>query len=78
MVMQIEEARSMSSEDLMDELEDLREELYRLRFQKTTGQLEDSNLIRYTKRSIARVNTVLRERELAAQLAAEEQATDAE
>jgi large subunit ribosomal protein L29 len=72
MAMSIDEVRAMSTEDLLDEVEDLKEELYRLRFQKETGQLEDVNLIRYAKRSLARVKTVLRERELAAELAAQE------
>lgn len=68
--MHADEMRDMSYEDLIEEMEDLREELYRLRFQKTVGQLEDSNLIRYAKRDIARILTVLRERELAEELAA--------
>lgn len=76
MVMKIDEVRAMSNESLMDELEDLREELYRLRFQKATGQLEDVNLLRYNKRTIARIKTVIRERELAEQLAAQEQEQD--
>jgi len=37
MAMRIDEVRAMSTEDLMDELEDLREEIYRLRFQKEAG-----------------------------------------
>jgi large subunit ribosomal protein L29 len=68
--MHADEMRNMSYDDLMEEVEDLREELYRLRFQKTVGQLDDGNLIRYAKRDIARIMTVLRERELAAALAA--------
>ncbi len=68
--MYADEMRDMSYEDLMEEMEDLKQELYRLRFQKTVGQLEDTNLIRYAKRDIARINTVLRERQLAEQLAA--------
>lgn len=77
MVMTAEEVRDMSTEDLLDELEDQKEELYRLRFQKATGQLEDVNLLRYTRRTIARIKTIIRERELAAEIAAEEQ-TDGE
>lgn len=72
MAMSIDEVRAMSTDDLLDEVEDLKESLYRLRFQKATGQLEDTNLIRYAKRDLARVKTVLRERQLAAELAAEE------
>ena len=73
MVMKINEVREMSTDDLLDELEDLKETLWRLRFEKTTGQLEDMNLLRYNKRTIARIRTVLREREIAAEIAAEEQ-----
>lgn len=77
MAMRADEIRAMSTEDLRDELEDQREELYRLRFQKATGQLEDTNLIRYAKRTVARIKTVLHERELAAQVVSEEKRNDA-
>jgi len=66
-MMRIDEVRAMSSDDLLDELEDLKAELYRLRFQKETGQLEDVNLIRYNKRTVGRIKMVLRERQIAAE-----------
>ena len=58
------ELRAMSYEDLLYELDDLKEELFNLRFQQTSGQLEDVNRISATKRNIARVLTILREKEL--------------
>lgn len=67
------EIREFSEEELFDAIEDKREELLNLRFQKASGQLEDTNSLRYAKRDLARLLTVQRERELAAQIAEEEQ-----
>ena len=69
--------RDMSDEQLFDAIEDKREELFNLRFQMASGKLEDPNLLRFAKRDMARLLTVQRERELAAQLAGEE-SNDAE
>jgi large subunit ribosomal protein L29 len=60
--------RDMSDEEILDAIEDKRVELFNLRFQKEAGQLEDTNLLRYAKRDLARLLTVQRERALAAQL----------
>lgn len=62
--MDADEIRSMDSEDIQDELVDAREELMRLRFQVTTGELTDYNQLRFTRKKIARLLTILREREL--------------
>ena len=70
--MQIDEIREMDDSALLDELDDRKEELHNFRFQHVTGQLEDVNLITRTKRIIARIKTVLRERQLAREIAAEE------
>ncbi len=70
--MDIREIRELSDEELLDELEDQRNNWRLFRFQKATGQLEDTNSIRKTRRIIARLQTVRRERELARELAAEE------
>lgn len=70
--MLVDELRKMEDSALLDELDDKKEELQRLRFQKAVGQLEDQNLIRATKRDIARIKTVMRERDLARMLAAKE------
>lgn len=63
--MHIEEIRALSDDKLQDQLEDLKEALFNLRFQKAFGQLEDPNAIRRAKRDVARVLTVMRERQLA-------------
>lgn len=49
---------------LLDELKKAKEELFNLRFQSATGQLESHGRVRAVKRDIARIYTVLREREL--------------
>jgi large subunit ribosomal protein L29 len=54
----------MSVEELNKKLVDLKEEFFNLRFQKATGQLGNPVSIRDIKKDIARVKTVLREREL--------------
>jgi len=56
----------MTNEELNDELIELKGELFNLRFQLATGQLENPMRIREVKRDIARVKTILRERELKA------------
>ncbi|HHW26192.1 MAG TPA: 50S ribosomal protein L29 [Firmicutes bacterium] len=63
--MKAQEIRSLSDADLEKRLLDLQEELFNLRFQMTTGQLDDVMRIREVKRSIARVKTIQRQRELA-------------
>ena len=70
------ELREMSDEELTNAVEDKKEELFNLRFQKASGQLENTNAVRYARRDLARLKTLLRERELAAQVT--EQATEEE
>lgn len=65
--MDIQEIRKLSDEKLLDQLEDVKEALFNLRFQKSFGQLEDMNSIRRAKRDVARVLTVIRERQLEGQ-----------
>lgn len=60
--MEIEEMRELSIEKIMDELDDAREELMRMRFQKATGELTNHNLPRATRKRIARLLTVLGEK----------------
>ena len=67
--MKSRELRDMSEEALLDTFDDLKEELYLLRLNKSTGELVDTTEIRRTKRTLARVLTVLRERELATAIA---------
>ena len=58
------EARGLDDERLVVELKRAKEELFNLRFQSATGQLESHGRLRSVKRDIARIYTVLREREL--------------
>ena len=64
--MQAYEIRNLSDADIQTKLEEASEELFNLRFQLAIGQVKDSNRISALKRDIARLKTVLRERELAA------------
>lgn len=61
--MEAAEIRDMKIEDIQDELDDARESLMRLRFQLTTGELTDHTQIRSTRRTIARLLTILKEKE---------------
>lgn len=58
------EIREKSAIELNSELVDLKEELFKLRFQHATNQLDNPMKLKSVKRDIARVRTVLREREL--------------
>jgi len=62
--MKINEIRDLSVDERSEKLKSLKEELFNLRFQKATGQLENPMRIREVKRSIAQVKTVAREVEL--------------
>ena len=63
--MKVRELRDKSDSELIEQERELREELFNLRFQHATGQLENSMALVRVKRDIARVKTILRERELA-------------
>ena len=58
------ELRTLDEDDLADKLREAKEELFNLRFQAATGQLESHGKLRTIRRDIARIYTVLREREL--------------
>jgi large subunit ribosomal protein L29 len=59
------ELRSLSDTDLVRRLAESREELFNLRFQNATGQLDSSSRIGQVRKDIARLNTILRQREIA-------------
>jgi large subunit ribosomal protein L29 len=61
-----EKVREMSSEELTAKERELSEQLFKLRFQKSIGQLDNALKIRETRRDIARVKTTLRQRAQAA------------
>jgi large subunit ribosomal protein L29 len=67
------EIRALSTAEIEAKLEDAREELFKLRFQFRTGQLTDFTRLRASRRAIARLTTVLRERQIAAGLAAQKE-----
>ncbi|MGI6358998.1 MAG: 50S ribosomal protein L29 [Bacillota bacterium] len=62
--MKVKEIRDMSETELKQKLDDLKDELFNLRFRSVTGQLDNPMRIKEVRRSIARIQTVLREREL--------------
>lgn len=62
--METQEIRTMTPDDLVQRLDDAYEELFNLRFQFSTGQLENFNRLTEVKRDIARLKTIMREREL--------------
>ncbi len=63
--MKANEIREMNSEEQKEKLASLKEELFNLRFQHATGQLENPMRIKEVKKSIARMKTIQRETELA-------------
>jgi len=60
----VSEIRELTDEELVRKIADSKDELFRLRFQLATGQLDNVMRIKEVKRRIARLRTVLREREL--------------
>ena len=62
--MKINKIREMSSEDLKKEIDELKTELFKLRFSLATNGLENPMKIKEVKKDIARIKTVLRQREL--------------
>jgi large subunit ribosomal protein L29 len=58
------ELRELTEDELVDRLRESKEELFNLRFQMATGQLDNNRRLRTVRQEIARVYTILREREL--------------
>ncbi len=65
------EIRMLSDEEIKSRLDEAHQSLFRLRFDWIAGQLQDNNRLREVKRDIARLKTILREREIAAAIALE-------
>ena len=63
--MELKKIRDMTEVELNTELSKMKKELFNLRFQHATGQLENPVQMRELKRNIARVKTIIREKELA-------------
>ena len=64
--MELKKMREMTAAELNTELTTMKKELFNLRFQHVTGQLENPVQMRELKRNIARVKTILKEKELEA------------
>lgn len=67
--MKVNEIRDLSAAELDQKIASLKEELFNLRFQLATGQLENPMRIREVKKTISRIKTIQRERELKAKQA---------
>ena len=63
---ELKELRTSNSQDLKVKLNDFKAELFNLRFQLATGQLENPMRIREVKKSIAQIKTIIREEEIRA------------
>lgn len=66
--MQAKEIRDLSVEELKEKEREIGQELFNLRFQKATGQLGNTAMIRQTKKDLARVKTILRELEISGEI----------
>ena len=64
------EVRQLTDQELTDKLNELETEVSNLRFQQATHQIENPNVIKAVKRDVARVKTIMRERELGLNLTA--------
>ncbi|HVE63865.1 MAG TPA: 50S ribosomal protein L29 [Mycobacteriales bacterium] len=60
-----EDLRTLDDDELLGRLKEAKEELFNLRFQVATGQLDNNRRLQTVRRDIARIYTVMRERELA-------------
>ena len=64
--MKASDVRDMSNEEIQDKISESQEELFRLRFRSATQQIDNPSLIKSLRRDVARMRTILRERETAA------------
>ncbi|GLH65599.1 MULTISPECIES: 50S ribosomal protein L29 [Bacillaceae] len=64
--MKAKEIRELTTAEIEQKIKALKEELFNLRFQLATGQLENTARIRQVRKDIARMKTIIREREIAA------------
>ncbi|EFR31590.1 50S ribosomal protein L29 [Eremococcus coleocola] len=62
--MQIKEIRELTTEEMVAKEKEFKKELFNLRFQLATGQLENTAQLKQVRKSIARIKTVMREQEL--------------
>ena len=76
--MSASELRELGDQELAERLAESKEELFNLRFQNVTGQLDNPRRMKQVKREIAQVLTVMREREIAAELVGDVAGGDSE
>jgi len=62
--MKVNEIRDLTSEEIENKIKEIKEELFNLRFKQATGNLEKPSRIKELRKTIARMKTILREREL--------------
>ena len=62
--MKVSEIRDLTTEEIIKKIEDIKEELFNLRFQQATGNLEKPSRIKELRKTIARMKTIIHEREL--------------
>lgn len=62
--MKAQDIRNVETQELLNKVEEFKKELFELRFQQATGQLENTARVRQVRKTIARIKTVIREREL--------------
>jgi len=72
------ELREQSDEELVSRLREAKAELFNLRVQAATGQLDNHGRLKVIRKDIARIYTIMRERELGLSVAPDESATEAE
>ncbi len=70
--MYAKDIRKMTDEQLLDAIEDQKESLFHLRFQEASGEMQDANAPKRARRDVARLKTILRERQLASERVSEE------
>ncbi|MCQ3804958.1 MAG: 50S ribosomal protein L29 [bacterium] len=74
--MKAAELRELNYRELMEKLADSKQELFNLRFQLATNQLDNTARLKAVKRTVARVLTILRDREIQLWYAQQEESTD--
>ena len=62
--MKVNEIRNLTTEEINKKIEETKEELFNLRFQQASGNLEKPSRIRELRKTVARLKTILREREM--------------
>ncbi len=62
--MTVQDIRNTETQELLNKVEEYKKELFSLRFQQATGQLENTARMRTVRKNIAKIKTIIREREL--------------